>query len=252
MEYLIINGELYHHGIKGQKWGIRRYQNEDGTLTDVGRKRYGESGADFLKAKRNLKQAKKNLRRAKVVGSIARAGLTAAGHPVVGGLAKGAITASPEANRQRAKQEYIKKRHDMLYETGKRKKLEGKYQTTGDDEAAYGYRGAKRIAKKRNKGLTREQAVRSENVRVAAKTIGSVAVAGLIAYDRATGGKMTKAAIKGGIKAAGVIAKGAKAAKKVYNNHYNMKVLDVDGKVIARYHDTFMRGEDVAKKLLHA
>lgn len=31
---------LYHHGIKGQKWGVRRYQNEDGSLTDAGRKRY--------------------------------------------------------------------------------------------------------------------------------------------------------------------------------------------------------------------
>ena len=31
---------LCHHGIKGQKWGIRRFQNEDGTLTAEGRKRY--------------------------------------------------------------------------------------------------------------------------------------------------------------------------------------------------------------------
>lgn len=35
------NNELYHHGIKGQRWGVRRYQNEDGSLTDAGRKRYG-------------------------------------------------------------------------------------------------------------------------------------------------------------------------------------------------------------------
>jgi hypothetical protein len=35
-----MNGELYHHGIKGMKWGVRRYQNTDGTLTSAGKKRY--------------------------------------------------------------------------------------------------------------------------------------------------------------------------------------------------------------------
>lgn len=30
---------LYHHGIKGQKWGVRRYQNKDGSLTPAGKKR---------------------------------------------------------------------------------------------------------------------------------------------------------------------------------------------------------------------
>ena len=32
--------EMYHHGIKGQRWGIRRYQNADGSLTAEGQKRY--------------------------------------------------------------------------------------------------------------------------------------------------------------------------------------------------------------------
>lgn len=32
--------ELYHHGILGMKWGIRRYQNKDGSLTEAGKKRY--------------------------------------------------------------------------------------------------------------------------------------------------------------------------------------------------------------------
>ena len=38
--YVIIDGELYHHGIKGMRWGRRRFQNEDGTLTSAGKKRY--------------------------------------------------------------------------------------------------------------------------------------------------------------------------------------------------------------------
>ena len=35
--------ELYHHGVKGQKWGVRRYQNADGSLTDAGQKRLSKS-----------------------------------------------------------------------------------------------------------------------------------------------------------------------------------------------------------------
>jgi hypothetical protein len=33
--------DLVHSGIKGQKWGVRRFQNEDGTLTEEGKRRYG-------------------------------------------------------------------------------------------------------------------------------------------------------------------------------------------------------------------
>lgn len=41
---------LEHHGILGMKWGIRRYQNEDGTLTAEGKKRYyGDNGNSLTK-----------------------------------------------------------------------------------------------------------------------------------------------------------------------------------------------------------
>ena len=41
MEYNYLT-ELYHYGVKGQKWGIRRYQNPDGSLKKGHKKRYGE------------------------------------------------------------------------------------------------------------------------------------------------------------------------------------------------------------------
>lgn len=62
---------LIHYGIKGQKWGIRRYQNEDGTLTSAGKKRAAkqerkaarkEEKAAIRAEKENRKQAAKNRR----------------------------------------------------------------------------------------------------------------------------------------------------------------------------------------------
>lgn len=54
--------ELYHYGIKGMKWGVRRYENDDGTLTEAGKKRYAR--------REKIKE------RAKKIGKVV--GLTAA------------------------------------------------------------------------------------------------------------------------------------------------------------------------------
>ena len=44
--------EFYHHGIKGMKWGIRRYQNSDGSLTPAGKRRADRQARKEAKAAR--------------------------------------------------------------------------------------------------------------------------------------------------------------------------------------------------------
>ena len=48
MGYFYSDEELAHHGILGQKWGVRRYQNPDGSLTEKGKKHYGNMSDDKL------------------------------------------------------------------------------------------------------------------------------------------------------------------------------------------------------------
>lgn len=76
--------ELAHYGVKGMKWGVRRYQNKDGSLTSAGRKRYND---DISKKEKQDKvetdeERKRRIRRNVIIGASA----VAAGLLVIGGM----------------------------------------------------------------------------------------------------------------------------------------------------------------------
>ena len=72
--------ELMHYGIKGMKWGVRRFQNEDGTLTALGKKRQALDSAretarkhpERANSRVNLNYAKNEYRDQKILDKIAK------------------------------------------------------------------------------------------------------------------------------------------------------------------------------------
>lgn len=101
---------LYHHGIKGQRWGTRRFQNEDGSLTSVGKKRYD---VDVGKAIEKRNAAKNDIRKAENIQkrNKAREKFRYTKHQVDNEKIKENLNKETNKSKRRLKleQEYIKK-----------------------------------------------------------------------------------------------------------------------------------------------
>ena len=86
--------ELSHHGIKGMKWGIRRFQNEDGSLTNAGRKRYAEDDGTVEQRKSVVKKV--------AIGTAAVTGVVLTAYLVKRHGAKKAVELAAKADTGKA------------------------------------------------------------------------------------------------------------------------------------------------------
>lgn len=136
------SNELYHHGIPGQRWGVRRYQNPDGSLTPAGRKRaaklvkkyakvtgqkigdkpkeqpkpktVGEMSDDELRTKTNRMNLEKNYIEATRNLASLNPKQVSKGKKIMDSLSKTASSAATEAGKQIMKAYLIKLANDKL------------------------------------------------------------------------------------------------------------------------------------------
>ena len=106
--------ELYHHGILGMKWGVRRYQNEDGSLTPEGERRYGEySKGDKLQLKNVLTKMEAEQGLIPWVGPI--------------GYAAGSLLNLPGARKENMKYHNMTDEEADAYEAEAKQKMQSRY-----------------------------------------------------------------------------------------------------------------------------
>lgn len=113
VQFAITRDENYleHHGVKGQKWGIRRYQNEDGSLTEEGMKKKAsiEKWNNSKAGQRETQQFERAGKSKAQAYEAHRATKAGAIGWIIGGVGGAAIGAIVSTNRSKAGREFTEK-----------------------------------------------------------------------------------------------------------------------------------------------
>ena len=202
---------LTHSGIKGMKWGVRRYQNKDGSLTSAGKKRYAselDSKREIYKSSKAARfeaNVNKQIARERYNNSFNRAYTYSQNHPVRQYYGKGKTVSdqywkdakndAESFNKAKAASKQANKNYRQAKRDYKEAKTNAKYEKYGLDPKNtdhivnvynHGYKGAQRIQKrmeKKNISNFKSSMIETgrESVGIALGTIGTLTTIGMIA-----------------------------------------------------------------------
>lgn len=124
---------IVHHGIKGQKWGVRRFQNADGSLTNAGRKRYSTEEKSSARSDSGRHSAAASIAKKAAVATLITGAVVAAGYGYMHNKSVCDVAlktignvAVRSAGKQAAKgKEVVKKIAKTAYEQAKQGAIEG-------------------------------------------------------------------------------------------------------------------------------
>lgn len=178
--------ELFHHGIKGQKWGKRRFQNNDGSLTPAGKARYAskeekraakiDSRIEKLEAR---KKANKSVYKAQQISAKSRFSKNEKKLASASAYNKAAYDTTEVTNNYLiARQKAKKDKNYML--SDEYRSAKAAYDKHSTQRLIYGDYGHLRIEQLKNQGKTEKQAKNKAVLETALATAASMALSAAI------------------------------------------------------------------------